>query len=232
MKGQRLTRFVGRSGTDRRGPTLHRLERRVFQDCRIRSLGEGRRDVYRREDDPEGLRVGSVRITGGNFMDTVQAIEDVWKRVIPNYPMQGEFLNATFDQVYNILKFMNMALGGFATVALSLAMIGLFGLAAFMAAQRTKEIGIRKVLGASSGQIAMLLVWQFSKPVMWALVIALPAAFFASNVYLDFFAERIEWPIAILLVAGAVAVMLAWSTVAGHAYRIARANPILALRYE
>jgi putative ABC transport system permease protein len=182
--------------------------------------------------DSEGLRVGSVRITGGNFMDTVQAIEDVWKRVIPDYPMQGEFLDATFDQVYNILKFMNMALGGFATVALSLAMIGLFGLAAFMAAQRTKEIGIRKVLGASSGQIAMLLVWQFSKPVMWALVIALPAAFFASNVYLDFFAERIEWPIAILLVAGAVAVMLAWSTVAGHAYRIARANPILALRYE
>jgi putative ABC transport system permease protein len=67
---------------------------------------------------------------------------------------------------------------------------------------------------------------------MWALAIALPAAFFASNIYLDFFAERIESPIIILLVAGGISVVLAWGTVAGHAYRIARANPVLALRYE
>jgi putative ABC transport system permease protein len=146
--------------------------------------------------------------------------------------MQGRFLDDTFDDVYKILKYMNMALGGFAFVALSLAMVGLFGLAAFMAAQRTKEIGVRKVLGASSGQIARLLVWQFSKPVLWALMIALPAAFFASSTYLNFFAERIQSPIMILLVAGIIAVLLAWGTVAGHAYRIARANPVLALRYE
>lgn len=182
---------------------------------------------------PESLRIGSVRINAGsNFMDSIEAVEDVWKRVIPDYPMQGRFLDETFNDVYKVLKYMNMALGGFAFVALSLAMVGLFGLAAFMAAQRTKEIGVRKVLGASSGQIARLLVWQFSKPVMWALVAALPAAFFASNMYLNFFAERIISPIVILLVAGAIAVVLAWSTVAGHAYRIARANPVLALRYE
>jgi len=181
---------------------------------------------------PESMRIGSVRISGGNFMESVEAVEDVWKRVIPEYPMQGKFLDETFNDVYKVLKYMNMALGGFAFVALSLAMVGLFGLAAFMAAQRTKEIGVRKVLGASSGQIARLLVWQFSKPVIWALMFALPAAFFASNLYLDFFADRIESPIAILLVAGVIAVMLAWSTVAGHAYRIARANPVLALRYE
>jgi putative ABC transport system permease protein len=81
-------------------------------------------------------------------------------------------------------------------------------------------------------QIARLLVWQFSKPVMWALAVALPLAFFASKIYLDFFAERIESPIVILVVAGAIAVMLAWGTVAAHAIRIARANPVLALRYE
>ncbi len=182
--------------------------------------------------DAEGMQTGSVRISGGNIIDTVAEIEEVWKRVIPDYPMQGRFLDETFNDVYQILKYMNMALGGFAFIALSLAMIGLFGLAAFMAAQRTKEIGVRKVLGASSGQIAMLLVWQFSKPVMWALMVALPAAFFASNIYLDFFAERIDSPIVILLVAGVIAVLLAWGTVAGHAYRIARANPVLALRYE
>ncbi len=146
--------------------------------------------------------------------------------------MQGQFLDETFESTYQVLKFMNIALAGFAFIALSLALIGLFGLAAFMAAQRTKEIGVRKVLGASSAQIAKLLVWQFSKPVTWALAVALPAAFFASKSYLDFFADRIDAPILILLVAGAIAVVLAWTTVAGHAFRIARANPVLALRYE
>jgi putative ABC transport system permease protein len=127
---------------------------------------------------------------------------------------------------------MNMALAGFAFVALSLALIGLFGLAAFMAAQRTKEIGIRKVHGASSMQIARLLVWQFSRPILWALVVALPAAYFGSSAYLNFFSDRIDSPIPILIVSGAIAVMLAWLTIAGHAIRIARSNPIGALRYE
>jgi len=181
---------------------------------------------------PYSLRIGSVRITGGSIMETVASIEDVWNSVIPDYPMQGRFLDEVFDDVYNILKYMNMALAGFAFIALSLALIGLFGLAAFMATQRTKEIGVRKVLGASSLQIARLLVWQFSTPVMWALAVALPAAYFASNQYLNFFADRIEAQIPILLIAGAIAVMLAWGTVAAHAIRIARSNPIMALRYE
>ena len=182
--------------------------------------------------DPDALRIGSVRITGGNMMDTVAAIEAAWDRVIPDYPMQGRFLDDVFDDVYNILKYMNAALAGFAFVALTLALIGLFGLAAFMAAQRTKEIGMRKVRGASSAQIARLLVWQFSTPVLWALAVALPGAYFASTQYLNFFADRISSPVLVLVVAGALAVMLAWSTVAGHAIRIARANPIEALRYE
>jgi len=91
---------------------------------------------------------------------------------------------------------------------------------------------MRKVLGASTAQIARLLVWQFSMPVLWALAIALPAAYFASTQYLNFFAERIESPVLVLIVAGALAVTLAWTTVAGHAIRIARSNPIMALRYE
>jgi len=181
---------------------------------------------------PEAFRIASIRITQGDIIDTVDDIESVWKRVIPEYPMQGRFLDEIFEDIYSILKYMNLAIAIFAGVALSLALIGLFGLAAFMAAQRTKEIGVRKVLGASSIQIAKLLVWQFSKPVMWALVVALPAAYFGSQLYLNFFGDRISSPIVVLLIAGALAVMLAWTTVAGHAFRIARANPVLALRYE
>jgi len=173
-----------------------------------------------------------VRIGGGNIMTTIDDIEKVWDRVVPDYPIQGRFLDDVFNDVYNILKYMNLALAGFAFVALALALIGLFGLAAFMAAQRTKEIGVRKVLGATSMQIARLLVWQFSKPVMWALFIALPAAYFGSSIYLNFFADRINTQLPILLVAGAIAVFLAWGTIAGHAIRIARADPVLALRYE
>jgi len=182
--------------------------------------------------NPDYIRIGSVRITGGNMMEGVEQIEEVWNRVIPDYPMQGRFLDDTFNDVYNILKFMNVALAGFAFVAFALALIGLFGLAAFMATQRTKEIGVRKVLGANSFQIARLLVWQFSTPVLWALAIALPAAYFAASTYLNFFADRIQSTIPILLAAGIVATLLAWGTVAGHAIRIARANPVLALRYE
>ena len=181
---------------------------------------------------PDNLRIGSVRITGGSMMDVIAEVEDTWDRVVPEYPIQGRFLDEVFNDVYNVLKLMNMALAGFAGVALSLALIGLFGLAAFMAAQRTREIGVRKVLGANSLQVARLLVWQFSKPVLWALLIALPLSYMASKNYLNFFADRIDTEVVILLASGLIAVLLAWGTVAGHAVRISRASPILALRYE
>ena len=178
------------------------------------------------------VHIGSVRLAGTDYLQAISDIEDVWKRVIPEYPMQGRFLDDVFDDVFNILRYMNWALAGFAVVALMLALIGLFGLAAFMAAQRTREIGVRKVLGASSLQIARLLIWQFSKPVMFALVVALPLAWFATESYLNFFAERIDTTPLVLLFSGLIAVLLAWGTVAGHAVRISRSNPILALRYE
>ena len=181
---------------------------------------------------PPTLDTASIRISSDNVIETVENIETVWKRVIPDYPMQGRFLDETFNQSFRLLRILNMALSGFATIALSLSMIGLFGLAAFMAAQKTREIGIRKVLGASSGQITRLLVWQFSKPAIWALALALPAAFIASKIYLDSFPDRIESPVLVLLLAGIMSVLIAWITVAGHAFRIARANPVEALRYE
>ena len=132
-------------------------------------------------------------------------------------------------QIYNTMM---RVLGGFAFVALMLSMIGLFGLAAFMTQIRTREIGIRKVMGASSAQIVRLLVWQFSRPVLWSLLIALPLAYFASYTYLNFFADRINIAPIIVVVAGALAVIFSWVIVALHAVRVARANPVLALRYE
>ena len=117
-------------------------------------------------------------------------------------------------------------------VALSLALVGLFGLAAFMAERRTREIGIRKVLGARVDQIVRLLIWQFSIPVLWSLLIAMPGAYFVSGLYLDFFAERIGMLPLIILLASVMGIVTAWIIVAGHAIKVASASPIQSLRYE
>lgn len=175
---------------------------------------------------------GAIRIKKGASADVVSQIEDVWKQVIPDYPIDQGFLDSLFNDVYKIYKTMNMVLAGFAGTALLLALIGLFGLAAFMARSRTKEIGIRKVLGANRPQLVKMLLWQFSKPVMWAIIFALPLSYFVAGKYLQFFAERIEMEVPIIIAAGILAVGLAWAVIAMHALKVARENPIKALRYE
>lgn len=178
-------------------------------------------------------RIGSVRVAAGvPLADMVSEIEQRWDRLIPEYPLQSGFLDETFADVFDVFNLTTQVLGGFAVIALLLSTIGLFGLAAFMAQSRTKEIGIRKVMGANLAQIVRLLVWQFSKPVMWSLLVALPLAYFGSQVYLDFFADRIEAPAAIVLGSGLAAILFSWTIVGVHAYRVARENPIRALRYE
>jgi putative ABC transport system permease protein len=87
-------------------------------------------------------------------------------------------------------------------------------------------------MGASTARIVRLLVWQFSRPVLWALLVALPLAYMAANTYLQFFADRIAFTGPIVGLAGVASVLLGWSIVAVHAYRVARENPIRALRYE
>ncbi|GHF19946.1 ABC transporter permease [Kordiimonas sediminis] len=182
--------------------------------------------------DPVRHFYAAVRINRTADASVILKVEDVWKQVIPEYPIEHDFLVGMFNDVYQIYKAMNSVLAGFAFMALLLALIGLFGLAAFMARGRTKELGIRKVLGASIPQLVKLLIWQFSKPVMWAILVALPLAYFASDMYLNFFADRINTQIVLILVAGAVAVSMSWGVIGLHAIKVARGNPITALRYE
>lgn len=177
-------------------------------------------------------RHASLKLSENYTPDTLSAIENTWKRVIPDYPLQAKFLESRFDEQFSLFSLSSRSLASFAIFALFLALIGLFGLAAFMAEQRTKEIGIRKVLGANTIQIVRLLIWQFSKPVFWAAPIALTLAYFASNEYLQYFADRIQMPFVILIGSGVTGVMLSWATVATHAFRVAKANPIHSLRHE
>ena len=182
--------------------------------------------------EPVWFRYGSIKVSGAEMATTLTAIESVWDELIPDYPIQTTFLEDDFRESFDVYTSLSSVFGGFAFIAMSLSLIGLFGLAAFMAEVRTKEIGVRKVMGASTVQIVRLLIWQFSKPVMWALLIALPAAYLASGVFLQFFAERIALTEAIVVGSGLLGVLFAWLIVGVHAYRIAQSNPINALRHE
>ena len=115
---------------------------------------------------------------------------------------------------------------------MTLSFVGLFGLAAFMVEKRSREIGIRKVMGANVRQITQLVIWQFSMPVVWSLLAAIPASYFASKMYLNFFSDRLSTPIIFIIMAGVIAILSAWAIVSIHAVRIARSNPIKILRHE
>ena len=122
--------------------------------------------------------------------------------------------------------------GAFVVVAIFIACLGLFGLAAFTAGRRTKEIGIRKVFGARARDVIFLLLWQFSIPVLIANVIAWPLAWYYLHGWLEGFAYRISLNPLYFVGAGLIALLIAWATIFAHALRVARANPINALRYE
>ena len=123
---------------------------------------------------------------------------------------------------------------GFALFAVLVACLGLYGLASFAAERRTKEIGLRKIMGASVGDIVKMLLWQFSKPVLIANLIAWPVAFYFMSGWLDGFIYRIDVSVLPIMAvaAGLLALFVAWVTVAAHAARVARSSPIEALRYE
>jgi putative ABC transport system permease protein len=120
----------------------------------------------------------------------------------------------------------------FVGIAIFIACLGLFGLAAFTAGRRTREIGIRKVFGARTRDLVFMLIWQFSVPVLIANLIAWPVAWYYLHGWLQGFAYRITLGPLFFLGAGAIALVIAWATVFVHAWRVARANPIHALRYE
>ncbi len=181
---------------------------------------------------PDGYREASIKLSVTAGPQIIKSIEAAWKRVIPDYPFRGRYLNEIFRDLYGILELASKSLAAFALFAFLLALIGLFGLSAFMAEQRTKEIGIRKVHGASQSQIINLLIWQFSKPVVWAIPFALALSYLGSDLYLEFFDDRIELPYGALLLAGLIGLMLSWFTVATHAYNVAKTNPVNALHYE
>jgi putative ABC transport system permease protein len=156
----------------------------------------------------------------------------VWRRLVTDVPYEAEFSEDIVAEQYTAEESRARIFAGFAILAVIVACLGLFGLAAFTAERRTKEIGIRKVLGARTSDIVKLLAWQFSKPVIIANLIAWPVAWWAMRDWLNTFDTRVDLGVTPFLLAGLLALAIAIGTIASHAFRVARANPIHALRYE
>jgi putative ABC transport system permease protein len=160
------------------------------------------------------------------------AVEAEWKRITNEVPFNAKFSEDIMGELYEAEDGRARMFAAFSLLAVIIGCLGLFGLAAFTAERRTKEIGIRKVLGARTRDIVRLLVWQFSRPVIVANIIAWPIAWWMMRDWLNNFDQRITLGPTPFLIAAAIALAIAVGTVMGHAVRVARANPIHALRYE
>jgi putative ABC transport system permease protein len=183
-------------------------------------------------NDPGNNNVISVRLHGIDATDTLALIDRTWRRFAPGNAIRRHYLSDDFDK-----KFLNddrqaAIFTLFVGIAIFIACMGLFGLAAFTASRRTKEIGIRKVFGARVHDVILMLLWQFSVPVMIANVIAWPVAWYYLHGWLQGFAYRITLGPVYFLGVGATALAIAWATIFIHAHKVANANPVNALRYE
>jgi putative ABC transport system permease protein len=174
----------------------------------------------------------AVRIRPQNLPATLAFLEDKWQEFVPHHPFEYSFLDADFEALYRAEQRTGKIFGAFSALAILIACLGLFGLASFMAVQRTKEIGVRKVLGASISQVVILLSKDFTQLVLIAIAIAAPVAYFAMNRWLQNFAYRIDIGWWVFALAGGLALLIAFITVSTQALKAALANPVEALRYE
>ena len=181
---------------------------------------------------PEYFEYFSVRISPEGISQALDFLKDRWQELVPNQLFQFSFLDEDFDSLYRAEMRLEKIFGIVASLAIFIACLGLFGLAAFTAEQRTKEIGVRKVLGASTTGIIFLLSREFTRWVLVANVIAWPLAYFAMSRWLQNFAYRTSIGPWIFLLAAGMALLVALLTVSYQAVKAALANPVESLRYE
>jgi len=181
---------------------------------------------------PPDCNVLLARLKPGNISRTIADIESVWKRFAPGFPFRFNFLDEALDNLYRAEQRVGTIIRSFSLLAVVVSCLGLFGLASFTAERRTKEIGIRKVLGATSSNIVWLFSREFSRWVLAANFIAWPAAYVAVFKWLKGYPYRITIGLGPFLFAGTLALLVAALAVGYHSIRSARANPAGALRYE
>jgi putative ABC transport system permease protein len=174
----------------------------------------------------------SIKISGTNINSTLASIEQTWKRYLPETPFQYTFFEERFAAMYASEQQQGSIFTLFSCIAIFIACLGLFGLSAFAITQRIKEIGIRKVLGASVTQIVAMMSKDFLRLVIVAAIIAFPLAWFAMHNWLQDFAYRISIAWWVFLIAGIVAAMIALITISFQAVKAGLSNPVTSLRSE
>jgi len=182
--------------------------------------------------EPKLARIASIRLRAEQIPETLSAIDEVWKRLGEPRPVARLFLDQYYHRMYVDISQQRLVLGSLCGVAVILAGLGLFSLSIFTAQRRTREIGIRKVMGASTADVMRLLLWAFSKPVLWSTVIAWPLAAWAMQRWLEGFTYRVNFGWWLFPLASLLALVITLATVFAHSYLVARRRPATTLRYE
>jgi len=204
----------------------------VAKDFNFNSLHHKIETMFMFNQTQWGLSTASVKINGSRAKDALTYIESVWKKINPGIPYEYKFLDDHFKDVYRADSQISTIVGALAMLAIIISCLGLFGLASYAAEKRVKEVGIRKVLGASLQHIVFKLSKDFLKYVLIAALIALPLSWFAINKWLQDYAYRVEISWWIFLVAVVLALVIALVTISFQAIKAAIANPIKSLRTE
>jgi putative ABC transport system permease protein len=182
--------------------------------------------------DPNEQHFMFIRINSENVSGAINYIKKIYKKIEPGYPAVLTFLDEAFDRLYRSENRMGQIFKYFAFLAVFISCLGLFGLASFMGEQRTKEIGVRKVLGAKVSGIVLLFSREFTKWVLLANIIAWPAAYVAMNQWLNNFAYRSSIGVENFILSAVLSLTIAFLTVSYQSIKAAMANPVKALKYE
>jgi len=203
----------------------------VVEDFQIGSVSDYIRDVVFYVDRGQQRLMG-VKIDKENIAATLKSIDKAWAKFVPTGPIQRFFFHESIGNMYRVVTRQAQLLGIYTGIAIFIAVLGLIGLASFVAERRTKEIGIRKVLGGSRTNIICLLLWQFLKPVLLSNLVAWPIAYYYLSLWLEEFQRHIQLHLWMFVGSGMSTLIFAVGTVFLHAYVTAGLKPVSALRYE
>jgi putative ABC transport system permease protein len=204
----------------------------VVKDFNFRSLHQAVEPLTLRYGYPDNLNRIAVSIKGNNVQATVARLKKTWDRMAPQRPFMYHFLDESFSGQYEADQHFGKLFTFFSYLAICIACLGLFGLSTFIAQQRVKEIGVRKVLGSSISGIVLLLSKDFIKLILIALVIATPLCVWAMNQWLQGFAYRITIGPVVFIEAGMISLGVALITMAWQSVKAATSNPVDSLRSE
>jgi putative ABC transport system permease protein len=216
------------------GPTVQMTIVGVVKDFHNNSLHQNiKAFVFFSNTGPFGRgNILNIKVKPANLINTVAFFEEKWNEFLPGQPITYNFLDDNLNDMYSNEKNSGHIFGVFSLLAIIIAGVGLFGLAAFVTQKRTKEIGIRKVMGSTVTAVIALLSTNFAKLVGIAFVIATPVAFFAIKKWLENFAYQTTISVWIFILAGLLALSIALITISFHTLRVANSNPADSLRYE